>query len=58
VISAYLAHCLGMSLSSIWRVTLSNASLTTIAPPRVLSVNDIGHLAGLAGATGSPGLSP
>jgi broad specificity phosphatase PhoE len=47
VISTYLAHCLGLPLSSIWRVTVGNASLSSVAPPRVLSVNDIGHLAGL-----------
>ena len=37
VISAYLAHCLGLPLSSIWRLTLSNGSITEIAPPRVRS---------------------
>jgi broad specificity phosphatase PhoE len=47
VISAYLAHCLGLPLSAIWRMTLSNCSLSEVAPPRVLSVNDTGHLAGL-----------
>lgn len=47
VISAYLAHCLGLPLSSIWRITLSNASLSRVAPPRVLSVNDTAHLAGV-----------
>jgi phosphoserine phosphatase len=48
VISAYLAHCLGLPLSSIWRLTLSNCSLTEISPPRVRSVNSTRHLAGLA----------
>src|SRR3972149_5843393 len=48
VISAFLAHCLGLPLSAIWRVTLSNGSLTEVAPPRVLSVNDTAHLDGLA----------
>ncbi len=52
VISAYLAHCLGLPLSSIWRITLSNASLSRVAPPRVLSVNDTAHLAGVAIAPG------
>ena len=48
VISAYLAYCLGLSLSSIWRLTLSNGSITEIAPPIVRSVNSTRHLAGLA----------
>lgn len=55
VISAYLAHCLGLPLSSIWRLTLSNGSITEVAPPRVRSVNSTRHLAGLgAGAALSP----
>ena len=57
VISAFLAHCLGLSLSAIWRVTLSNGSLTEVAPPRVLSVNDTAHLDGLD-APGAAALSP
>jgi len=48
VISAYLAYCLGLPLSSIWRLTLSNGSITEIAPPIVRSVNSTRHLAGLA----------
>ena len=54
VISAYLAHWLGLPLSSIWRLTLSNGSLSEVAPPRVLSVNSTGHLAGIETTTGSP----
>lgn len=55
VISAYLAHCLGLPLSSIWRLTLSNGSITEVAPPYVRSVNSTRHLAGLsAGAPMSP----
>jgi broad specificity phosphatase PhoE len=55
VISAYLAHCLGLPLSSIWRLTLSNGSITEVAPPSVRSVNSTRHLAGLgAGAPLSP----
>jgi len=48
VISAYLAFCLGLPLASIWRLTLSNGSITEIAPPIVRSVNSTRHLAGLA----------
>ena len=55
VISAYLAHCLGLPLSSIWRLTLSNGSISEVAPPFVRSVNSTRHLAGLS--AGDP-LSP
>jgi broad specificity phosphatase PhoE len=55
VISAYLAHCLGLSLSSIWRLTVSNGSITEVAPPSVRSVNSTRHLAGLS--VGNP-MSP
>jgi alpha-ribazole phosphatase len=58
VISACLAHWLGLPLSSIWRLTVGNASVSRVAPPRVLSVNETGHLAGVDGTGGGPGLSP
>jgi broad specificity phosphatase PhoE len=48
VISAYLAHCLALPLSSIWRLTLSNCSISEVAPPRVLTMNDTAHLHGVA----------
>lgn len=55
VISAYLAHCLGLPLSSIWRLTLSNGSISEVAPPVVRTVNSTWHLAGLvAGGAFSP----
>ena len=57
VISTYLAHCLGLPLGAIWRLTVSNCSLTCVAPPRVLSVNDTGHLTALDAPPG-PALSP
>ena len=44
VISALLAHWLGLPLSSIWRLAVANCSLTEIAPPRVVSMNETGHL--------------
>ncbi len=57
VISAYLAHWLGLPLSAIWRLSVANGSITEVAPPRVLSVNDTVHLNGLG--PGSPAsLSP
>ena len=55
VISVYLAHCLGLPLSSIWRLTLSNGSITEVSPPSVRSVNSTRHLAGLS--VGNP-MSP
>jgi len=59
VVSVFLAHCLGLPLSAIWRVTLSNGSLTEVAPPQVLSVNDTTHLDGLADTgNGAGALSP
>ena len=57
VISAYLAHCLGLPLSAIWRLSLANGSITEVAPPRVVSVNSTVHLHGL-GTAGAPALSP
>jgi broad specificity phosphatase PhoE len=44
VISALLAHWLGLPLSSIWRLAVANCSLSEVAPPRVVSVNETGHL--------------
>jgi probable phosphoglycerate mutase len=58
VISAYLAHWLGLPLSAIWRLTVANASLTEVRPPRVISVNDTSHLAGAVPAGGLSSLSP
>ncbi|MGH7416243.1 MAG: histidine phosphatase family protein, partial [Candidatus Rokuibacteriota bacterium] len=37
VISALLAHWLGLPLSSIWRLTIANCSLSEVSPPRVVS---------------------
>jgi broad specificity phosphatase PhoE len=57
VISALLAHWLGLPLSSIWRIAVANCSLSEISPPRVLSVNETGHLRGLGVPAPAP-LSP
>jgi broad specificity phosphatase PhoE len=57
VISALLAHWLGLPLSSIWRIAVSNCSLSEIAPPQVVSVNETGHLRAIDVATAAP-LSP
>jgi broad specificity phosphatase PhoE len=56
VISAYLAHCLGLPLSAIWRLSLGNGSISEVSPPRVVSMNDTTHLDGLASG-GAPALS-
>ena len=60
VISAYLAHCLGLPISSIWRLTVSNGSLTEVRPPRVHSVNSTRHLHGVTAdiALGYPTPAP
>lgn len=57
VISALLAHWLGLPLSSIWKLTVANCSLSEIAPPRVVSVNETGHLRDVEPA-GSAALQP
>jgi broad specificity phosphatase PhoE len=54
VISALLAHCFGLPLSSIWRIAVANCSLSEIAPPRVVSVNETGHLRDLDVAVTAP----
>ncbi|HSE02888.1 MAG TPA: histidine phosphatase family protein [Methylomirabilota bacterium] len=57
VISALLAHWLGLPLSSIWRLAVANCSLSEISPPRVVSVNETGHLRDIAVPVTAP-LSP
>jgi alpha-ribazole phosphatase/probable phosphoglycerate mutase len=44
VISVYACHLLGLSLNHLWRLRVDNASLTTVAPPRLISINDTAHL--------------
>jgi alpha-ribazole phosphatase/probable phosphoglycerate mutase len=44
VISTYACHLLGLSLNALWRLRVDNASITTVAPPRVISLNDTSHL--------------
>jgi phosphoserine phosphatase len=53
VISVYACHLLGLSFNSLWRLRVDNASLTTVAPPRIISLNDTTHLRGLNGDGGS-----
>jgi broad specificity phosphatase PhoE len=54
VISALVAHWLGLPLSSIWRIAVANCSLSEIAPPRVISVNETGHLRDVDVAVAAP----
>ena len=44
VISVYVCQLLGVSLNSLWRVRVDNASLTVVRPPRLVTVNDTTHL--------------
>jgi phosphoserine phosphatase len=44
VISVYLCHLLGCSFNTLWRLRLDNGSLTTVEPPRILTLNDTSHL--------------
>jgi broad specificity phosphatase PhoE len=64
VISLYACHLLGCSLNALWRLRVDNASLTVVEPPRLISLNETGHLRGdlepmhtlrlVAGADGAP----
>ncbi|MGH7323197.1 MAG: histidine phosphatase family protein [Candidatus Rokuibacteriota bacterium] len=61
VISVYACHLLGCSFNSLWRLRVDNASLTIVRPPRLVTLNDTRHLAGLQlvhlTRGGSPGVS-
>ena len=46
VISVYACHLLGCSFNDLWRLRVDNASLTVVRPPRLVSLNDTGHLTG------------
>jgi broad specificity phosphatase PhoE len=46
VISVYACHLLGCSFNQLWRLRVDNASLTVVRPPRLVSLNETGHLAG------------
>ena len=51
VISVYACHLLGCSFNTLWRLRVDNCSLTTVEPPRIVTLNDTSHL----NATGSVG---
>lgn len=44
VISVYLCHLLGCSFNTLWRLRVDNCGLTTIDPPRIVTLNDTSHL--------------
>jgi broad specificity phosphatase PhoE len=44
VISVYICHLLGCSLNTLWRLRVDNCSLTVVTPPRIVTLNDTGHL--------------
>ena len=46
VISVYACYLLGASFNDLWRLRVDNASLTIVRPPRLVSLNDTGHLTG------------
>ena len=48
VISVYVCHLLGCSFNTLWRLRVDNASLTTVAPPRIVTLNDTAHLMAVA----------
>ena len=45
VISVYLCHLLGCSFNMLWRLRVDNCGLTTVEPPRIVTLNDTSHLA-------------
>ena len=60
VISVYLCHLLGCSFNTLWRLRLDNCGLTTIAPPRIVTLNDTSHLQAVGNANwpGDPVVAP
>jgi broad specificity phosphatase PhoE len=44
VISVYACVVLGLSLNHLWRLRVDNGSLTVVAPPGLLTINETGHL--------------
>jgi broad specificity phosphatase PhoE len=44
VISVYACHLLGCSFNTLWRLRVDNCALTTVEPPRIVTLNDATHL--------------
>ncbi len=57
VISVYACHLLGLSLNRLWRLRVDNASVTAVAPPCLLTMNDTSHLQGVVDGEGVGGTS-
>jgi len=53
VISVYACHLLGCSFNTLWRLRVDNCSLTTVEPPRIVTLNDTSHLSAM-GSVGAP----
>ena len=45
VISVYACHLFGCSFNTLWRLRVDNCGLTTVEPPRIVTLNDTSHLA-------------
>jgi broad specificity phosphatase PhoE len=54
VISVYACHLLGCSFNTLWRLRVDNCSLTTVEPPRIVTLNDTSHLTDLGGLERAP----
>ncbi len=46
VISVYACLLLGCTFNQLWQLRVDNASLTVVRPPRLVSLNQTGHLPG------------
>jgi len=55
VIAVYLCHLLGCSFNTLWRLRVDNCGLTTIDPPRIVTLNDTSHLYAAGAARNWPG---
>jgi broad specificity phosphatase PhoE len=56
VIAAFVCQCLGLGLDAIWRIRVTNTSVTRVELPagRLLSLNDTRHLAAAPVPAGAP----
>jgi broad specificity phosphatase PhoE len=54
VISVYACHLLGCSLNALWRLRVDNCGLTTVEPPRLVTLNDTSHLTDMGGLERAP----
>jgi broad specificity phosphatase PhoE len=54
IISVYACHLLGCSFNTLWRLRVDNASLTTVEPPRIVTLNETTHLIDMGGLERAP----